>query len=140
MCKNGYLIILLILIPFLSILGQSDWNWQNPLPQGNSLEGVKMLDPNTIIAAGDVSTIIQSTNSGISWNLQHRVNNSELKFTSLYFLNSKIGWATSGYNVYKTTDAGISWIPDSIDFQVSFNDVYFLDENTGWAVGTAGNV
>ena len=53
------------------------WIWQNPIPQGNSLEGVKMLCINTIIAVGEVSTIIKGSDGGITWNLQHRVTNSD---------------------------------------------------------------
>ncbi len=79
MWKDRYTICLFILIPFLSIFGQNDWIWQNPLPQGSSMEGVIMLDSNTIIAAGEVSTVVKSTNGGINWDIHHHINDTIFK-------------------------------------------------------------
>ena len=117
--KLTTLSVFLILLPAMTILGQNDWVWQNPLPQGSSMKGVKMLDANSVIAVGDVSTIIKTTDGGTNWNLHHHIDNTDFTFTSLYFLNSTTGWAAQGYTVYKTTDAGETWTPDSVNQQIS---------------------
>ena len=75
MWKIRYTIVLLIFIPFLLLFGQNDWVRQNPLPQGSSMKGVKVLDNNNIIGAGDVSTVIKTTDGGNNWDLYHHINN-----------------------------------------------------------------
>ena len=42
-----------------------DWEWQNPLPQGNSLHGVWVKSPNDVFAVGELGTILYY--NGSSW-------------------------------------------------------------------------
>src|SRR5260370_41052037 len=48
----------------------SGWFWQNPLPQGNFLNGVAVTDPNTAVAVGAVGTSIRTTDGGATWTVQ----------------------------------------------------------------------
>ena len=48
----------------------SQWHWQNPLPQGNTLRGASFVDANTGTVVGDYGTIVRTTNGGNSWTVQ----------------------------------------------------------------------
>src|SRR5258707_3548577 len=48
-----------------TVAGSTDWQWVNPLPQGNDLQSVQSLDANTVIASS--GAVIKSTNSGSAW-------------------------------------------------------------------------
>ena len=43
------------------------WVWQNPLPQGNSLGSVQVLDALRAVAVGDAGTILTTVDGGASW-------------------------------------------------------------------------
>ncbi len=44
------------------------WVWQNPLPQGNSLGSVQVIDAWRAVAVGDAGTILTTVDGGASWN------------------------------------------------------------------------
>src|SRR5262249_33129424 len=48
----------------------SQWHWQNPLPQGNTLRGASFVDANSGTAVGDYGTIVRTTDGGNSWTIQ----------------------------------------------------------------------
>jgi photosystem II stability/assembly factor-like uncharacterized protein len=47
-------------------VGQSGWEWSNPLPQGNSLRALDSAGA-TAYAAGDFGTLLRSDDDGASW-------------------------------------------------------------------------
>src|SRR5262245_36853959 len=49
---------------------QSGWIWQNPLPQGNNLYGVSMIDASTTVAVTEGGTILRTTDGGGTWMIQ----------------------------------------------------------------------
>ena len=53
-----------ICLLLLSVSGFSQWHWQNPKPQGNPLRSLYFLDASNGYAAGDLGTIIKTTNEG----------------------------------------------------------------------------
>jgi photosystem II stability/assembly factor-like uncharacterized protein len=55
----------------LASLAAPGWSWQNPLPQGNTLLGVSVLDANTLIAVGAAGTAMKTTDGGATWAVQH---------------------------------------------------------------------
>ena len=67
----------ILLLPLLSLMfelgtlnpnAQSNaWQWQNPLPQGNSLRSVFFTDANTGYAVGLYGTILKTNNGGITF-------------------------------------------------------------------------
>ncbi len=77
--------------------------------------------------------ILKTTDGGDNWVVQFtHINDS---FTSIFFVDSFNGWATSRY-VHQTTDGGENWIQRT-DIPFTFStDVYFQNLDTGWvAVG-----
>src|SRR5215813_10358206 len=68
-------ILFRVLVLFFGITGvgtdvsfaQSGWFWQNPLPQGNTLNAVAVLDPQNAIAGGNSGFILRSSDGGATW-------------------------------------------------------------------------
>src|SRR5689334_6126344 len=50
-----------------SSVGQ--WVWQNPLPQGNTLQDFSFVDTNNGFAVGARGTILRTTDGGTSWDI-----------------------------------------------------------------------
>ena len=76
--------------------------------------------------------IMKTTDSGESWFVQQNIPGS---LTSIFFVDSLIGWAT-GINIkpYKTTNGGVSWI-EQINSNILFSrDVYFKNVFKGYIV------
>jgi photosystem II stability/assembly factor-like uncharacterized protein len=137
---NKHLILITVFVLSITLFPQESWFWQNPLPQGNTLLDVKMLDANTVAAVGGVATFMKSSNFGDTWTITHKINDVTSAFNSLFFLDASTGWATVGGDIYKTTNAGSSWDMYSTGFFSSFEDIFFIDGNNGWTVGATGNV
>lgn len=76
--------------------------------------------------AADVRT---TTDGGTTWQLRNSSLNSNC--TRLYFLNYTTGWVASSFTLFKTTDAGVSWILKGT-FIDEIRSIFFVNENTGW--------
>ena len=53
-----------------TLSAQLDFEWQNPLPQGNGLRSVSFTDANTGTAVGYLGTILRTTDGGETWHQQ----------------------------------------------------------------------
>jgi photosystem II stability/assembly factor-like uncharacterized protein len=125
-----------------SIISQSGWYWVNPLPQGNTLNKVFVVNENVFYGVGYKGTFIKTTNSGINWSVQYLNNNKH--FFDLYFFNETTGFLVGGINgyppsnvIYKTTNAGLTWAISNTNIPSIILSIKFLNVNTGYLV--AGN-
>jgi photosystem II stability/assembly factor-like uncharacterized protein len=93
-----------------AMFSQSNWHWQNPLPQGNGLFRVKFLNSTDAIAVGSSGTIMKTADAGLTWDITHYVTGSSKILKSLYFLDESNGWV-GGYDgkLLHTTNGGVSW-------------------------------
>jgi len=115
-------------------LSAQDWQWQNPLPQGNSLDAVHVFDENTVIAVGVGGTVLRTTDGGTTWTSQAERPAGDL--ASVFFTDSDGGWAVGGGgNILHTTDGGGAWTAQASGTTYDLSSVFFADENAGWAVG-----
>jgi photosystem II stability/assembly factor-like uncharacterized protein len=119
--------------------GQSSWQWVNPLPQGNILNSVWAINVDTAFAVGDYSTILKTTNGGLTWQVTPNAAGFVEPLYAVQFLNGSIGYAggESG-RILKTTDAGATWYPQNTPV---YRDIYalsFSSSQSGWAVGSQG--
>jgi photosystem II stability/assembly factor-like uncharacterized protein len=136
-------IIVCILLIIPSII-YSQWEWQNPSPQGNDLRGICFINSEEGWAVGWGGTILHTENGGSDWQLLH--GNNDFGFKSVCFINEDEGWITghiSGDSTQRiishTTNGGLDW---EIQYTLYHNDiiaaVQFIDSNIGWAVGQNG--
>lgn len=138
---NRYVImLLLILVAGTVVTGQEYWFWQNPLPQGNALNDVWILNANIFVAVGGVGTVIRTTNGGLSWDVAHNVAGLTRDLNAVYFVDQNVGW-TAGVEgkVLKTTNGGLSWSLIATLTEVDFRGLFFHNSQNGWAVGVKEN-
>jgi Uncharacterized protein related to plant photosystem II stability/assembly factor len=128
---------------------QSDWYWQNPLPQGNTLNGVCFTDANTGTAVGNGGTILRTTDGGITWTRQE--SGTTLDLYGVSFSNADTGTIVGGREIYyiddyrdfygiilHTTNGGVTWTKQ-LEGSFQLFSVSFTDNNTGTAVGCDGS-
>jgi len=131
----------LFLVFFLSVslFPQAfNWEWLNPKPQGNNLNTVKVIGPNTLVAFGVAGTIAKSTDGGNTWKFSV-ADEQGREFKKVDFVNSTVGYAcgTKGL-LMKTTDGGES--VSYLDAQTTeyLYTVNFIDANIGFVAGANG--
>jgi photosystem II stability/assembly factor-like uncharacterized protein len=115
----------------------AQWQWQNPLPQGNTLNGVSFVDVNTGTAVGALGTILRTTNGGSDWVFQASGIKTELFGVSFPDANNGTAVGNLG-NIVRTTDGGQTWSSQISGTTNLLNDVCFTDANTGTIVGYNG--
>ncbi|MEI6899924.1 MAG: YCF48-related protein, partial [Bacteroidota bacterium] len=124
---------------FSAIFSFSQWTWQNPLPQGNQLDCIQMIDANTCFASGHGGTIMKTTNGGINWSVLNSGTTATLSAISLPAPN--IGFAVgSGGTAIKTNDGGTSWTLLNTLSNTYLRSLFFSDSTTGCAVGDNGEI
>src|SRR6266513_296579 len=83
----------------------AQWRWQNPLPQGNNLRGVSVVNANASTLVGDYGTIVRTTDGGNNWTIQSSGTTQTLWAVS--FTDSSNGTAVGEVGtILTTTDGG----------------------------------
>lgn len=145
--KNKFIIFIVSLLCLAAgeIFSQDYW-LRVPSPTDRILTKCTFVDSVYGWAAGDSGTIINTTNSGASWQLQ---NSGVLNYNidDVFFLNRRLGWALAndyffiGSIVLQTTNGGLNWsesrFPDS-NYVVT--NIYFTDSLAGYATGFSGRI
>lgn len=125
----------LIVIIFFScsclVHSQSNWFWQNPLPQGNRLYGINHIDENNFMCISS-NSLIKTIDGGENWNVSNtgfaNVNNS------LSMVDQNTGYMFLRPNIIiKTTNAGTNWNficeVDTSKYPIS---IKFISNETGF--------
>ncbi len=119
----------------------SGWQWVNPLPQGNLLNALWPVNPDTVIAVGDVGTILRTTNGGSTWQVQLNAAGITDQLFGIQFATQDTGWAVGEFGrLLKTTDAGESWFAQTVPTIYDLYSVEFVSSTTGWVAGSQGVV
>jgi len=91
----------------------------------------EFLDDNTVIAVGTNKTIYLSTNSGLNWTLKSNLNVQIRNNISKRWLNRDLGYFSNCGQVFKTTDAGVTWLPqqstDTLIRYINYFDKFYID-------------
>ena len=139
-------IILIVVVSATSlalIFYSSNWTAQTSAFVGMQ-NSVFFIDDNTGWVAGgsNISATIQkTTNGGANWENLYDSLNYTGPMNSIHFVNDSTGWAVGeGGKIIKTTNGGISWIPQISGTLLTLRSTYFVDNNRGWAVGTQGRI
>ena len=132
---NSKLISVLVFgICTISIARTQDWQWQNPLPQGNSLTSVYFPDSNTWYAVGNCCTVLKTTDEGTNWTILESGTTKCL--ASVYFTDVNICYAVGDAGtIIKTINGGETWTPLFPGTSNSLTTIFFPDVNTGYSVG-----
>ena len=113
------------------------WVWQNPLPQGNTLQDFSFIDTNNGFAVGARGTILKTTDGGNNWEIIAGATEDDLY--SVAFTDSNIGTVVGNFGaILRTTDAGSHWTIQRDGISDVLFGVSFTDANTGTAVGSDG--
>ena len=99
--------LLLLLLPAAHVFGQScgPWRWINPLPQGNTLQGVAA-GGGHYVAVGRAGTIVVSTD-GAAWST--RPSNLTHDLSDVVWNGSQFLAAGGAGTVLVSTDGGETW-------------------------------
>jgi len=124
------------LLPFFlnSVSLNAQWHWKSPYPQGNNIKNIFIGQNNSLFGIGDYGTLISSTNSGISWKVENRLENISEPIKTYFKFNDLIYFLISyGGKILKSTNSGSSWelysqMPGNVD------DIYFSSLDTGYAI------
>jgi flagellar hook assembly protein FlgD len=151
------LIILIIVITSIKLYAQNN-NWVS-----NDIysSGVKASSPNicfinantgytvlTFHPTSNYFSLFKTTNGGINWfySLEEFTNTNHEGTPNVFFLNENIGFVTNHYfsgsmsyiNLWKTTNAGVSWQPlntinsNTNGLGYSVSRIKFINNNTGF--------
>ncbi len=134
-------LILFLISMIICHLSTAQWEWQNPLPQGNDLNDVFFINENLGWAVGNCGAIVKSTDGGENWELLGPP--TEWSLTSLQFTDSLTGFiSSSGGKIFITLDGGEEWAVSfhSQGYNRTINDLFFISPDTGWAVSRAGKI
>ncbi|MBM4123324.1 MAG: hypothetical protein FJ249_12145, partial [Nitrospira sp.] len=72
---------------------------------------------------------------------QGQTSGTEATLMSVYFRDTKLGWAVgAGGAILKTRDGGKRWKPVSSGTGALFTGVFFADASRGWIIGSNGTV
>ncbi len=112
------------------------WSWQHPLPDGEYLNDVYFVDDNLgfVVGDGQGGQLLRTTDGGNSWIDIELPGSKQIKLiNSISFSTPTTGWMVSNYEVFKTTDAGLSWqIVQVGTSSESKYKVQFVSNTTGW--------
>ncbi len=119
---------------------QSVWQWQEPQPTGNFMRALDFIDENTGYAAGNVGTVMKTTNGGINWELKNI--GFEIILLSIFFIDENTGFVSGGNSgtILKTTNGGDNWQNVFSGGTTFMWDINFPTRNTGYAVGLNGRI
>jgi len=146
MSTKKYILAAIWIIIVFPLFAQSQWTWQNPLPQGNSLLNLYFINQDIGYFVGTCGTIVKTADGGESWNLQESGTN--LNLTSIHFYSNNIGFACGGNKysddslsvILKTIDGGNNWQIIYQDALGQNKSVFCISPDTALVVGVNGKV
>jgi photosystem II stability/assembly factor-like uncharacterized protein len=122
--------VFLLFAVFIHLFGFSQWNCQNPSPQGNTLNSIFFTVHDGGFAAGDYGMIIKTVNGGSVWNAL--VSGTTENLYSLQFTDVNTGYAAgAGGTILKTSNGGITWTPLSTGSTDQLRSVFFRAQTQG---------
>lgn len=116
---------------------QTPSSWQAPLAAQSLLLDIEVIDYK-LVAVGEYGHILLS-NDGKKW--QQAQVPSKATLTSVYFLNSSLGWAVGhDATILHSQDGGLSWQVQQVlpQLEKPLFDIAFKDEQHGIAIGSYG--
>jgi len=132
----------LIYFMLVSTLAFSQWNWRNPLPQGNGLFASWFIDSNLGYLVGDQRTVMKTTDGGATWTTQlPPVMDVTYRLNGVCFPDHTTGYIINFYKeIYKSDDCGETWQLIHSEPGYDLFGVYFTDPLHGCVVCSEGRI
>jgi photosystem II stability/assembly factor-like uncharacterized protein len=128
-----------VLILLIAVNVNAQWVLQ-PVGTTYSLNNIHFVNSNTGYIAGNLGTILKTTNGGTNW-----VNKStllDLDVNNIFFLNADTGFAVCCNSplitsrILKTTNGGVNWVSKFYNTRIRLSPaIHFINSNTGFAGG-----
>ncbi len=117
----------------------SNWYWSQPLPTGNLLYSIHFTNDMTGYAAGELGTVIKTTEGGSTWILQS--SGTDYDLYEVFFINGFNGFAVgkSGM-IVRTIDGGLNWTMIQNSNLSDLHDITFINKYTGYIAGLRGTI
>ncbi len=133
--KKINLVTFLIFIIISNVYSQSGWFWQNPLPQGNTLNDNCFVNESTGYLIGNRGILIKTTNSGVNWQTKYLSTSQNLN--AIKFIDLNTGFIVGDSStIFKTINGGFNWNRINYSGTGKFVDIAFYNINLGLIVGT----
>ena len=117
-----------------SVAPSATWQWESPFQQWSHLRSSCALDALTLFAAGDLGTIVKTTDGGRTWVRQ--VSETNVNLHAISFANASIGFAAGDNGlILRTTNGGQTWTSLVVNPNVKFLGLTLTDAKSGTAVG-----
>jgi len=140
------LILFIILIQNIYCQINQQWKWVHPLPQGNTLNWVKVFSATDWVAIGNLGTFMRTTNAGVTWDIYTNAGGTSPttrhgnSLSAGWFFNSSTGLVCGNNGwIARTTNSGTNW--DSISAPVNpnaaLNRMQFINNSTGFICGNS---
>jgi photosystem II stability/assembly factor-like uncharacterized protein len=135
-------LVLILAFSLNRSISQSNWYWQNPLPQGNTLHGLCAASPSTMIGVGTAGSILKTTDKGSTWTFV-ALADTIVYFSDVAFTDTLKGLAVGiessiGGVIYRTSDGGQHWTRQAGSAATGFEGVAFASSGIAVAVGNKG--
>jgi photosystem II stability/assembly factor-like uncharacterized protein len=105
----------------------------------NTLRSITFINENTGFAAGNLSTLLRTSNSGNNW-VDVDISSSATSYNCVLFANSTTGFVVSDAGeLIKSTNAGLNWQITAMGTN-ALKYIYFLNETTGFVSGDNGTL
>ncbi len=133
--KNLIFYILLFLFTLNNVYSQSGWVWQNPLPQGNTLNDNCFINENTGFLVGNRGVVVTTTNSGINWQTMYLPTTQNLN--AVKFIDLNTGYIVGDSSkIFMSINGGLNWNKINYSGNSKFNDINFYNNNNGLITGS----
>ncbi|MDE3057560.1 MAG: T9SS type A sorting domain-containing protein [Bacteroidota bacterium] len=141
------ILYLLLILTYDLCFSQNEWTWKNPYPVGAKLNGIFFINNSIIFAVGDAGNVLESTNSGTTWENKVLLPHSSLQKIS--FANNQYGIIIGGDEsaenggLFVTTDGGVHWSDQyplelQDNHRYAFFDIQLANDSIGWIGGFTG--
>ena len=122
---------------FIIILLRGGALAQGWFPLNAILRGVEAIDVNTMIAVGEMGTVLKTTDGGTIWEVQQSGVTTALN--KVAFIEGDVGVAVGDEGtIIRTTNGGRTWTPLSSSVTSSLQGVVYAGENTFVVAGLLG--
>jgi photosystem II stability/assembly factor-like uncharacterized protein len=126
-----------LLLLLMTAPSQAQWQWGNPLPQGNDLWNVDFTAGGTGWAVGAAGMILKSSTAGSDWVVQTVLQEDFLRGVAA--VDALTAWVAGDNGiVLKTTDGGSTWTQQNSGTTLGINNLFAVTTSQAVFVGDAG--